>query len=240
MDDVLDPTIVRFTPKIGVGTIGRTHEEFPRDLGPTRGFSVNMVDIDSIEGRSAFQVVLKEPGAVPPDPGLSKQLQQRSPQFSLRNVRRHVMDHNYPQVPWIIEVWRDAAEYAVEFGGEDVLTYQPAELGPSNPSRLIMNEERVSNRAVLEELDWHDYHGRWKEGLTAASWYSQHGLLEQRAKGRFAEDQGEKKVVSKPADTGFDAAQGEEPVVPDSSDTSDVDPRLAGLPDEIKKMLGLL
>jgi hypothetical protein len=241
MDDVLDPSIVCFTPKLGGSLIGGMHEDFPHSRQQGE-FEVVMVDMDELEERARFQVVLKDPEDVPEDHELWQQLQQRSPQFFLRNVMRHVMDHHYPHVPWLTEIWRDAQEYAMTFG-TDVLTYQRADMSPSDEARRIIQDERANNREVIERLDWHDYHGRWKEGLTPHTWYEQHGLLEQRGKGRFADDPVEKKkeVVSMPAESRFDASQAQERPTPKPTTTAaEIDPRFENLPDEIKKMLGLL
>jgi hypothetical protein len=239
MDDVLDPTIVRFTPKLGGPLIGGCHEDFI----PAHDFSlqVTMVDLDEIEARADFQVLLKEPGEVDFSLEVWEQMQAKSPQFTLRNVIRHVMEHHYPHVPWLTEVWRDAEEYAVNFGGEDLLTYEPVDLPDEPEARVIMSEERTANEAVIKALDWHDYHGRWKEGLTANTWYEQHGLVQKKSKGRFAVDDGDKKVVSKPASSGFDASEGEaRPTPKPQAAAPEADGRFDGLPDDIKKMLGLI
>lgn len=236
MDDVLDPTIVRFVPKLGGPLIGPPHEDFVR--APDLGLQITMVDLDEIEARATFQVVLKEPGLKDFSLEIWEQMQQKSPQFTLRNVIRHVMEHHYPEIPWVMEMWRDAEEYEHSFGGEDLLTYEPAQL-EAIPARGIMSEERAQNLAVLRDLDWHDYHGRWKEGLTNQTWYEQHGLLKKKHKGRFAEDEGEKAVVSKPAGQGFDASEGEARPTPKPA-APETDARFDGLSDDIKKMLGLL
>lgn len=241
MDDVLDPTIVCFTPKLGVELIGGTHEAF---LPPFLDmFEVRMVDLDELEARAAFQVVLQEPGEVDFSLEIWEQMQQKAPQFTLRNVVRHVMDHDYPNVPWLTEVWRDPDEYNTALDRDDLLTYEPLELPDDLPSRRIVAEESAANRQVLSELDWHDYHGRWKEGLTPTFWYERLGLTQERGKGRFAEEgpsttPKEAEVVSKPASTGFDASQAAEVNKPKAAPSAD--PRFDDLPDDIKKMLGLM
>ena len=243
MDDVLDPDIVRFTPKIGTKDVGPRHENFPPSADPIDAFTVDMVDIDVVQQRASFQVVLKDPGTVPPDGELSAQLRQGSPQFFLRNIKRHVMDHHYPDVPWMTEVWRDRDEY-LAFGSQEVLTYQPVQLDSGNDARRIMKQEREKNTAVLRDLDWYDYHGRWKEGLTAESWYEQHGLLHKKSAGRFATGEPSKEIVSNPGHTGFDSTQTQTQTQtqtrPKKEQVAPPDPRFDDLPDDIKKMLGLL
>ncbi len=132
------------------------------------------------------QFFFRKPKQRPPDPDLKTKMEEITPQFFLRNLRRAQHETNLPYVPFRDEFWRDNEEYATEFGADQVLTYEPIDMDLT-PSWVTVDDNRNDLKAVLYDLDWFEKHGAWREGFKpSARPRSIHSYEQIREKGRFA------------------------------------------------------
>jgi hypothetical protein len=197
------------------------------------------------------QVVLREPGLKQPDVAASIQMEECTPQFFLRNVQRVQRSYEMIGSVFKVEVWRDAADYNLGEQKIDLLNYAPPVFEEEWMSDIAADECR-KQRAILRELDWGAYHGRWKEGVDSMSFFRRFNFLfeTERVKGRF-EEQGDADEAARLAREESRRAQeaakelaqrdaekvGEAAVQPN---LAPVDDKWKNVPEHIRKMLGMM
>lgn len=146
------------------------------------------IDLDKVEAMRRPQFFFKWPRPKEVGWEVEGQLENITPQFFLRNIRRMELSRNPMASQFLPEIWRDNEEYGVELGPDKVLTYAPPSLLEDKLSWHRLQELRGERDELLEELDWFEYHGRWRENFASALRLPiPMGLVEdERVKGRFA------------------------------------------------------
>lgn len=171
----------------------REHENFSTFEEHEQAISFDMIPEEKVEELNNPKTSLRAFGQVPFNMKIYDQMQQRVPQFFLRNIKRLEKDTTLGGSAFRNEIWRDEDEYRLEIGPDQVLTYERPEFEKETASSILEEEIRLQHE-VLVELDWHTYHGRWREGVTRMAFFLKFDFLfeRQKIKGRFATEEEKK------------------------------------------------
>jgi hypothetical protein len=158
-------------------------------LDPDVAREYELIDPEKVQKLENPEVLLRPIKPRPLDQEVYGRLQDCTPQFFLRNVRRVTNETDMFGSPFKIEVWRNSADYRVEVGRGQGMTWTP----PDIKQRLLwedVQETTAQRKNVINDIDWAEYRGRWKEGITRMSFFEQFGFLfeTERTEGRFTSD----------------------------------------------------
>lgn len=181
----------RQATRVGAHKNGLIAQEPPNleVLDPSVAREYELLPPDQIKKLENPEVLLRPLGQKPQDPEVYGQLQDCTPQFFLRNVRRVTNNTDMFGSPFKIEIWRDPQDYRVEVGQGQGLTWS----APDIQRRLLWEEVQdttAHRKGIINQMDWAEHRGRWKEGITRMSFFEQFGFLfeTERTEGRFTSD----------------------------------------------------
>lgn len=249
--DYLHP---RQRARVGAHLAGLLKQETPRidSVQEDLVHTPEPVPAEKIEQLQHPEAGLRKITERPFDHEVYQQTQECSPQFFLRNVKRVTNSSDMFGRLFTVEVWRDPAQYKVEVGRGAALTWAPLALEDLSLWRLV-EEATASRKAVINDIDWSEHRGRWKEGITRMSFFEQMGFLfeTQRGEGRFAVDEDKvassRKAVEEQRRRGAeeiarrDAEQtGAETKLSPEASKANLPDKYKDLPDHILKMIGLM
>ncbi len=94
------------------------------------------------------------------DTSLIDRMEEKSPQFNLRNVDRFVMENDTDTIEWAESPMPDRRAYEKDLAEVRSARHEAPDLGETLMAGATVGEVRQSNRRVFQEIDWGEWLGQ--------------------------------------------------------------------------------
>ncbi len=94
------------------------------------------------------------------DTSLVDRMDEKTPQFKLRNVDRYVMESDTDRIEWAESAMPDRRAYEKDLAEVRAARHEPPELGMADMAGGVVNDVRRRNRHVFRAIDWGEWLGQ--------------------------------------------------------------------------------
>lgn len=94
------------------------------------------------------------------DTSLVDRMDEKTPQFKLRNVDRYVMESDSDEIEWSKQPTPDRRAYEKDLAEVRAARHEPPDLGADLMAGAVVGEVRTKNRHVFLALDWGEWLGQ--------------------------------------------------------------------------------